>query len=199
MVRQGEINSGRDDRVLTVPNLISFARLAGIGLFLYLFLAADEPGWAVVVLAVAGASDWVDGYLARRLGQVSRLGELLDPLVDRLYIIAILLAFTIRDVVPWQFTVILLARDVMLLATLPAFQRIAGGPPPVVYVGKLATFVLLFALPAVLLAWATSGITHAIAYPAGWSLAWWGLGLYWLAGFVYMKQFFDVLRARRFA
>jgi cardiolipin synthase len=184
-------------RVLTVPNLISFARLAGVPLFLYLFLIAEETGWAVTVLAIGGTSDWIDGYLARRLRQVSRLGELLDPLADRLYILATLLAFTIREVVPWQFTVALLARDAVLLATLPILRRLGYGPPPVHYLGKTATFILLFAFPVLLLAWGSSGVTHTLAYSSGWALAWWGLGLYWLAGILYLKQFFDVLAEHR--
>lgn len=195
----GETAGNGRHRILTVPNLVSFARLAGVPLFLYLFLAADQPAWAVVVLAVGGTSDWIDGYLARRLGQVSRLGELLDPFVDRLYILATLLAFTAREVVPWQFTVALLARDVMLLLALPVLRRCGYGLPPVHYLGKTATFILLFAFPVLLLAWATNGMTHAIAHPAGWGLAWWGLGLYWLAAFLYLKQFIDVVRSRRFA
>jgi cardiolipin synthase len=175
--------------------MISFARLLGVPLFLYLFLVADRPGWAVVVLAAGGTSDWIDGYLARRLGQVSRLGELLDPLADRLYILATLLAFTVRDVVPWQFTAVLLARDAVLLATLPILRRFGYGPPPVHYVGKAATFLLLAGFPVLLLAWATTGLTHQIAYATGWGLAWWGLGLYWIAGVFYLIQFTGVLRS----
>ena len=190
--------AGRErDRVLTVPNLISFARLAGVPLFLYLFLVADRVGWAVTVLAIGGTSDWIDGYLARRLGQVSRLGELLDPLADRLYILATLLAFTIRDVVPWQLTVALLARDVLLLFTLPILRRLGHGPPPVHYLGKTATFLLLFAFPVLLLAWGTTGAVHDVAYSSGWALSIWGLGLYWLAGLLYLKQFLDVVKEHR--
>jgi cardiolipin synthase (CMP-forming) len=190
--------AGREaNRVLTVPNLISLARLAGVPLFLYLFLVVDHVGWAVIVLAVGGTSDWIDGYLARRLGQVSRLGELLDPLADRLYILATLLAFTLRDVVPWQFTVALLARDALLLLTLPLLRRMGQGPPPVHYLGKTATFILLFAFPVLLLAWGTTGSVHDIAYSSGWALCWWGLGLYWLAGVLYFKQFIDVVKEHR--
>jgi len=184
-------------RIVTVPNLISFARLAGVPLFLYLFLVADRVGWAVTVLAIGGTSDWIDGYLARRLGQVSRLGELLDPLADRLYILATLLAFTVREVVPWQFAVALLARDALLLLTLPLLHRLGYGPPPVHYLGKTATFILLFAFPVLLLAWVTTGTVNQIAYSSGWALAWWGLGLYWLAGVLYLKQFADILKAHR--
>jgi len=185
------------NRILTVPNLISFARLAGVPLFLYLFLVAERYGWAVTVLAIGGTSDWIDGYLARRLGQVSRLGELLDPLADRLYILATLIAFTAKGVVPWWFTIALLTREAVLLVTLLILRRYGMGPPPVHYLGKTATFILLFAFPVLLLAWSTAGTVHAIAYANGWALAWWGLALYWLAGVLYLQQFIGVVRARR--
>jgi cardiolipin synthase len=191
---EGGIVSGR---ILTVPNLISFARLAGVPIFLYLFLVAERYGWAVTVLAIGGTSDWIDGYLARKLGQVSRLGELLDPLADRLYILATLLAFTVKAVVPWWFTIALLAREAVLLVTLIVLRRYGMGPPPVHYLGKTATFILLFAFPVLLLAWATSGTLHSFAYANGWALAWWGLALYWLAGLLYLRQFFGVVRERR--
>jgi cardiolipin synthase len=180
-------------RILTVPNFISFARLAGVPLFLYLFLVADQLGWAVVVLAIGGTSDWIDGYLARRLNQVSRLGELLDPLADRLYILATLIAFTVKAVVPWWFTAALLLREAILLVTLLILRRRGHGPPPVHYVGKTGTFVLLFAFPVLLLAWSTSGTWHTFAYATGWALAWWGLALYWVAGWLYLRQFRAVL------
>lgn len=194
----GETPGGGGGRVLTVPNLVSFARLVGVPLFLYLFLSG-RTGWAVVVLAIGGTTDWIDGYLARRLGQVSRLGELLDPLVDRLYILATVLAFTLREVVPWQFTAALLARDAVMLVALALLRRHGQGPPPVHYLGKTATFLLLFAFPVLLLAWGTEGITHAIAHPAGWGLAWWGLGLYWLAALLYLHQIRGVMAARKVA
>ena len=167
------------ERVLTVPNLVSFARLAGVPLFLYLFLVAHQETAAVAVLAVGGTTDWVDGYLARRLGQVSRLGELLDPLADRLYILATLIAFTARDVVPWIFTGALLLREAVLLVTLVILRRYGYGPPPVHYVGKTATFILLAAFPMLLLARASSAAAP-IAGASGWALAWWGIVLYWI-------------------
>jgi cardiolipin synthase len=182
-------------RILTVPNFISFARLAGVPLFLYLFLVADQLIWAVVVLAIGGTSDWIDGYLARRLNQVSRLGELLDPLADRLYILATLLAFTVKAVVPLWFTAALLLREAVLLVTLLILRRHGHGPPPVHYVGKTGTFILLSAFPVLLLAWASTGTLHTLSYASGWALAWWGLGLYWLAAWFYLKQFRSVLSA----
>ncbi|NES27622.1 CDP-alcohol phosphatidyltransferase family protein [Micromonospora terminaliae] len=184
------------DRVLTVPNLISFVRLVGVPLFLYLFLVVKADVAAVVVLAVGGTSDWVDGWIARRLHQVSRLGELLDPLADRLYILATLLAFTAREVVPWQFTAALLARELLLLGSLGVLRRYGYGPPPVHYVGKTATFLLLAAFPILLLASAAESVATA-AGAIGWGLAWWGLVLYWVAGAMYVVQASRLVRAMR--
>lgn len=183
-------------RVVTVPNLISLARLLGVPLFLYLLLVPEADLAAVVVLVVGGTSDWIDGYVARRLGQVSRLGELLDPLADRLYILATLLAFTARDVVPWQFTAALLAREAVLLVSLTVLRRYGYGPPAVHYAGKTATFVLLAAFPLLLLATAAPG-TAAVAGPVGWGLAWWGLMLYWAAGVLYIGQAGRLVAAAR--
>ena len=185
---------GAESAVLTVPNVISFARLVGVPLFLYLFLVARADVVSVVVLALGGTSDWVDGWIARRLHQVSRLGELLDPLADRLYILATLVAFTARSVVPWQFTVALLAREVLMGGVLGLLRRYGHGPPPVHYVGKTATFILLAAFPLLLLADAVPA-TRLVAYSAGWGLAWWGLVLYWVAGALYVGQAVTVMRA----
>ena len=184
------------DRVLTLPNLISFVRLVGVPIFLYLFLVVRADVAAIVVLAVGGTSDWVDGWIARRLGQVSRLGELLDPLADRLYILATLLAFTARQVVPWQFTGALLARELLLLVSLGVLRRYGYGPPPVHYVGKTATFLLLAAFPILLLADAVPDIGTA-AGAIGWGLGWWGLVVYWVAGAMYVVQASRLVRQMR--
>ncbi|MFC7546681.1 CDP-alcohol phosphatidyltransferase family protein [Plantactinospora sp. GCM10030261] len=184
--------------VLTIPNLISFARLAGVPFFLYLLLGRRADIAAVVVLAIGGSTDWVDGWIARRMGQVSRLGELLDPLADRLYILATLLGFTLREVVPWQFTVALLAREVLLGVRLLVLRGYGYGPPPVTYLGKTATFTLLAAFPVLLLAAAAPG-TAAVASPIGWALAWWGLVLYWAAGVLYLVEAVGLIRLARTA
>jgi cardiolipin synthase len=185
------------ERVWTVPNIVSFIRLAGVPLFLYLFLVAHAEGWAVAVLAVGGTSDWVDGYLARRLGQVSRLGALLDPFADRLYILATLIAFTVAGVVPWVFTAALLAREAAVGLGLLVLRRYDIGPPEVHYVGKTATFLLLAAFPMLLLARVTGGTAAAFWSANGWALAWWGIVLYWLAGALYLAQIVAVVRAAR--
>lgn len=184
------------DRIWTVPNLISFARLIGVPVFLYLLLVARADVAAVIVLALGGTTDWVDGYVARRLGQVSRLGELLDPFADRLYILATLIAFTVRDVVPWQFTAALLSREVILGISLVVLRRHGFGPPPVHYLGKAATFVLLGAFPLLLVATVFPAVA-AVVGPIGWGLAWWGLGLYWAAAVLYLLQAASLLRTDR--
>jgi cardiolipin synthase len=184
------------DRIWTIPNIISFIRLLGVPLFLYLLLGPHHDVSAVVVLAVGGTTDWVDGYVARRLGQVSRLGELLDPFADRLYILAALIGLTVRDVVPWWLTIALLLREAVLGVALLVLRRYGYGPPPVHYVGKTGTFVLLGAFPVLLLAEAVPSI-HAVATPIGWGLAWWALGLYWAAAVLYLAQARAMLRADR--
>jgi cardiolipin synthase (CMP-forming) len=183
-------------RILTVPNLISFARLLGVPLFLYLFLVPQAYVAALIVLAVGGTTDWVDGYLARRLHQVSRLGELLDPAADRLYILATLVAFTVGGVVPWWFAAALLLRELVLLGSLLVVRRHGYGPPPVHYLGKTATFILLLAFPVLLLAKA-SAWAAPVAGPVGWALAWWGLALYWAAAALYLIQAVGLVRAAR--
>jgi cardiolipin synthase len=186
------------NRIWTIPNVISFARLLGVPLFLYLLLGPHYDVAAVVVLALGGTTDWVDGYVARRLGQVSRLGELLDPFADRLYIVATLLGFTVREIIPWWLTVALLSREAVLGVALLVLRRHGYGPPPVHYVGKTGTFVLLAAFPVLLLAAAVPA-TADVAGPIGWGLAWWGLGLYWAAAVLYLAQTVQLVRADRAA
>ncbi|BBH70997.1 CDP-diacylglycerol--glycerol-3-phosphate 3-phosphatidyltransferase [Actinoplanes sp. OR16] len=184
------------NRIFTLPNVISFLRLLGVPLFLYLLLVAEHDVAAVIVLAIGGSTDWVDGYLARRMNSVSRLGELLDPFADRLYILATLIGFTVREVVPWWLTAALLAREVVLGIALLVLRRHGFGPPPVHYVGKTGTFLLLAAFPIILLAKAVPE-WEAWAYPMGWGLAWWALGLYWAAAALYLIQAVRLLRSDR--
>ncbi len=182
------------DRVLTWPNLLSTLRLLGVPLFLWLLLGphADLP--ALAVLAVSGFTDWADGVLARRLNSVSRLGALLDPLVDRLYILATLVGLVLRHVVPWQLAAVLVGRDLVLLATVPLLRRRGLLALPVHYIGKAATFVLLYAFPFLLLG-AESSTVGDIARPIAWALTIWGTGLYLVAGVIYLREVAAVLRA----
>jgi cardiolipin synthase len=184
----------QDTRILTIPNLISVLRLAGVPLVLWLLLGPQEDGWAIVVLAVGGISDWADGKLARVMGQYSRLGALLDPAADRLYILAALLALGLRDIVPWWAVGLLIARDLVLGATLPLLRRRGYGPYPVTYLGKGATFLLLYAFPLLLLG-QTDTWAGPIALPIGLGFAAWGTALYVYTGLLYLAQFVLAVRA----
>lgn len=173
---------------LTWPNLLSCLRLAGVPLFLWLLLGPRADGWALTVLALSGVTDWADGVLARKLNQQSRLGALLDPSVDRLYILASLLGLLLRDIVPLWLVAVLIGRDLLLATTLPALKRRGLTGLPVHYLGKAATFCLLYAFPFLLLG-SHPGTISAIAKPIAWAFTLWGTGLYLWAGALYLVQF----------
>ena len=163
------------DRVLTVPNLLSALRLAGVPVFLYWVLGTEQDGRAILLLMAAGISDYADGKIARRFGQSSRLGQLLDPLADRLYILATLLALVARDGLPWAFAVVLVGRDVFLAGFLPVLRRHGYGPLPVSFLGKAATFNLLYAFPMLLAALPErDDLLSTVFRPLGWAFAVWG-------------------------
>ena len=187
--------TGLSDRILTVPNGLSALRLLLVPVFAWL-IVAEHDGWALVVLAAASFSDWLDGHLARSWHQETRAGRVLDPAADRLYIFATLLGLAWRDLVPWWVVAVIVARDVVLLLTLPFLTRAGYGPLPVHYLGKAATFCLLYAFPLILLG-EVSGWVGDVARPLGWAFAWWGTGLYWWAGLLYLRQVAEVLRGSR--
>lgn len=192
-----EVESSQSDalseRVWTVPNLLSLLRLLGVPLFLWLALGPHADGWALAVLAFAGISDYADGKIARRFNQSSRLGALLDPAADRLYILATLIALTVRDIVPIWLAVVIPARDVLLAFTLPSLRRHGYGPLPVHFLGKAATLCLLYAFPLLLLAHHHGGV-GPVARPFAWAFTVWGVGLYWWAGWLYAVQFRTLIR-----
>lgn len=181
------------DRVLTLPNLLSALRLGGVPLFLWLVLERHADGLAVVVLALSGLTDWLDGKLARWLDQSSRLGALLDPTVDRLYILATLVAFLLRGVVPWWVVAVLVGRDVVVAACLPVLRRLGYGPFVVTYLGKAATLNLLYAFPLLLLAQGGSTFA-ALVRPFAYAFTAWGGGLYLWSGLLYLVQLGRALR-----
>ncbi|MHA6509443.1 CDP-alcohol phosphatidyltransferase family protein [Tessaracoccus sp. MC1627] len=173
------------EAVLTVPNVLSFIRLLGIPVFCWLILAGHDLA-AVIMLAVFGVTDWFDGYLARRLKQRSRLGTRLDPIADRLYILAAVAVLLVRGIVPWWFLLILFARDVMLAALVPVLRRHGMLALPVNLAGKAGTMLLLLALPLILLGSATS-LNLVWAHYAGWILGALGAVVYWAAGLLYVR------------
>ncbi len=179
------------DRVLTIPNGISAARLAGVPVFLWLVLGprtAAADYWAVGLLIAAGLSDWLDGKIARALNQTSRLGQLLDPAADRLYIAATIIALAVRGIIPWWLVVVLALREITVGGALAVLRRRAGfGTLQVSFVGKGATACLLYAFPLLFLG-DHPGWGGTLARVLGWSFATWGTVLYWWAAMLYLVQ-----------
>nr|WP_212756164.1 CDP-alcohol phosphatidyltransferase family protein [Flexivirga aerilata] len=170
----------------TVPNLLSVARLIGVPVFLWL-IATRHDLWAFWVLVISGVTDYLDGQIARRFGQVTRLGQLLDPLADRLYILSTIVALAWRSMIPWWLVVALLAREVMVFALGPTLRKHQLPIPPVHFIGKAATFCLIYGFPLVLLGSLDNGWGHT-GRVVGWAFVWWGTALYWLAGLMYVGQ-----------
>jgi cardiolipin synthase (CMP-forming) len=176
------------DRVWTIPNLLSLLRLLGVPVFLWLVLGPHANGWAFAILAFSGVSDYADGKIARRFNQSSRLGALLDPAADRLYIVATIVALTIRGILPLWLSIAIAARDVLLVATVPVLRRLGYGfALPVNFAGKAATLNLLYAFPLLLVSVGDGGVAQ-FARPVGWAFTAWGAALYWWAGVLYVVQ-----------
>ena len=179
------------DRILTIPNAISAARLAGVPVFLWLVLGpqtATADAWAVALLIVAGLSDWLDGKIARALNQTSRLGQVLDPAADRLYIAATIIALAVRDIIPWWLVAILALRELVVGGALAVLKRRVGfGTLQVSLVGKAATLCLLYAFPLLFLG-DHPGWGGTLARVIGWAFAIWGTVLYWWAAMLYLIQ-----------
>ncbi|WP_241974727.1 MULTISPECIES: CDP-alcohol phosphatidyltransferase family protein [Cryobacterium] len=170
-------------------------RLALVPVFLVL-LIRGEDSWALLVLVVASASDFLDGFLARRFDQVTRLGQLLDPAADRLYIFAALLGLASRGLVPWWIVLVVVGRDVFLLGLGVVLANFGFGPLPVHQLGKLATFCLFYALPMIMLGQAFPMLAWWSG-PVGWAFGIWGAFLYWWAGIIYAIEAARVIRLSR--
>lgn len=181
------------ERVVTVPNVLSVVRLVLVPVFLYLLLVVHADAWATGILMFTGASDWADGKIARLMNQSSRLGELLDPLVDRIYMITIPVAFGLRHFVPWWIVAVLIGRDVLLAATLPALRSRGLSALPVTYIGKAATFCLMSGFPLILLG-QFGALWSRVVLAIGWGFLIWGLATYLWSFVLYMMQFVMVLR-----
>jgi cardiolipin synthase len=180
------------DRVLTVPNALSAIRLALVPVFLVLVLTGQDIA-ALLVIVFSSVSDYVDGIIARRYDQITRLGQLLDPAADRLF--AAVFALAVRDVVPWWLVIVIVGRDVMLVVLGVVLAQHRYGPLPVHHLGKLATFALFYALPILVLGQAFPDV-RAFSDPIGWAFALWGAFLYWWAGALYLRQTLELVGNR---
>jgi cardiolipin synthase len=174
-------------KVWTLPNLLSMVRLAGVPVFLWLVLGPEWDGWALILLMVAGVTDWLDGYLARKLDQRSTLGEILDPVADRLYILAVVVGLVLRDIIPLWVGLLLPLPDAQLWCLVPFLRPRRYSAQPVHFLGKAATANLLYAFPLLLLG-DGEGTVAELAQVFGWAFAFWGIGLYWWAGVLYAWQ-----------
>ncbi|WP_415274604.1 CDP-alcohol phosphatidyltransferase family protein [Aquiluna sp. Uisw_065] len=175
----------------SIPNMLSVLRLFMVPVFLVLLLNGQFIA-ALIVLMVASATDWLDGQIARRFNQVTRLGQLLDPAADRLFIFAALIGLTINGNIPLWLALIVVSRDLMLVIVYPILASHGYGPLPVHFLGKAGTFALLYALPLLLMVdvWPEADF---IVLPLAWGFAYWGVALYWLSGLLYVKQVIEVL------
>lgn len=180
------------DRVVTLPNLLSLARIALLPL-VYVDIVNGRALRALLVLSAIAASDWVDGYVARRFGQASRIGELFDPLSDRILVVAVGAAMVVADIVPLWAALVILGRDAVVLVA-GVFLVVRGlRPPPTTDLGKAATFGVMASLPTFLLERAT-GVTTLRG--AAWVLLATFGSLYYVAVGQYVLALRERLRAR---
>ncbi|MFM5904363.1 MAG: CDP-alcohol phosphatidyltransferase family protein [Microbacteriaceae bacterium] len=180
-------------QLLTLPNMLSIVRLLLVPVFLWLLLVGEE-GIALITLIVASATDYLDGYFARRLNQVTRIGQLLDPAADRLYILATLIGLAATAHIPVWLPFVIIGRDVLLLVTYPMLASRGYGPLPVHFVGKAGTFALLYAFPLLMLVDVWQGAENLVL-PVAWAFAIWGIGLYWWAGCLYLRQLVQIVKS----
>ncbi len=174
------------DRVLTVPNALSALRILLVPVFLVLVLAELDVA-ALIVIIVSSLSDFLDGIIARRFSQITKLGQLLDPAADRLFIFAAVIALAVREVVPWWVVAVIVGRDMFLAILGLVLAQHGYGPLPVHHLGKLATFALFYALPILVLGQAFPSL-QPVSDPIGWAFTLWGAFLYWWAGILYLRQ-----------
>lgn len=181
------------NRVWTVPNGLSMLRLVGVPVFVWLILThRDAP--ALVLLMVAGFTDYLDGKIARTFHLESRLGALLDPAADRLYIVATIVCLAVRGILPLWVVAALVARELFIGCLAPVLRRHRLPLPPVHFIGKAATFNLLYAFPLLLLS-DNAGTAGQIAAPIAWAFVLWGVTLYWVAGVLYAVQVRSMVHA----
>jgi cardiolipin synthase len=185
-------NTPLSNRVFTVPNILSFLRIGLVPVFLWLIIEGHDA-LALAVLVVSSVTDYLDGVIARRFNQITRLGQLLDPAADRLFIFAALIGLSVRDILPWWLTAIIIGRDVVLAVLGVILANHGYGPLPVHHLGKVATFALFYALPVVMIGHAFPSVEW-VTDPVGWAFALWGAFLYWWAGVIYLTETVRVIR-----
>jgi cardiolipin synthase (CMP-forming) len=185
-------------RVLTVPNVITLIRLLCIPLFLWVLFGLDRQTDAAVLLAVLGATDWIDGFVARRYHQVSTLGKVLDPAADRILVGTAVIAVIVHGAAPVWFGVATLAREALVSVMVVLLAAMGAARINVLWIGKAGTFALMFSYPAFLLSYGTASWQGPIRVIA-WICGIIGLVLAWAAAVGYVGPARDALRAGRTA
>lgn len=184
------------NRILTIPNLLSFLRLLLIPVFIWVALGPEDDVLAFGVLAFSAITDWLDGVIARRFNMVSHVGELLDPIADRLFVASTIIVLAVREIVPWWLVIVLLARDAVMFFVQLYVHRRGIEPLPVHYVGKAATACLLYGMPTLFLT-TGDGVAADIAAPIAWAFVIWGTCIYWWSAILYVEQASAVIQGRR--
>lgn len=180
------------NRVLTVPNLISFLRICSIPYLAWL-ITKNHMILALIVLAISAFSDCIDGYIARRWNQVSKLGQILDPIADRLLIIFSTVALAIAKIIPWWALVLVVLRDVIMAALVVLLAQHDYGPLPVNFVGKAGTALIMLAIVSLMIVYAVNTESMFVLYAAAIACGVWGVVLYWYAGLLYYRQAYVLL------
>lgn len=188
----GEVSN----RILTIPNLLSFLRLLLIPVFIWVALGPEDDSLAFWLLAFSAVTDWLDGIIARRFDMVSRVGQLLDPIADRLFVASTIIVLALREIVPWWLVIVLLARDVVMFFVQLYVHRQGVEPLPVHYVGKAATACLLYGMPLLFLT-TGDGLVADLSTPVAWAFVIWGTCIYWWSAVLYAEQASAVLQGRR--
>ena len=189
--------------ILTIPNLLTGIRALGVPLFLFTFLKEDRPTLSFFILTIGAITDYFDGKVARWLHQESAFGAAFDPFIDRLYIVSTIIAMAIKGYLPWWLVIILIGRDAWMIIALAIQRKRHGENFVVTYLGKSATFSLLYAFPFILLQGVPTFGTNAVEaklngielhgvkslfHIIGWSFSWWGIALYLLTAALYTRQ-----------
>lgn len=197
MADKNEYSPAARDLIFTIPNAISVLRIISIPIIAWL-ISRQNMILALIVLAISSASDGLDGLIARRFNQVSKIGQLLDPIADRLLIFCSILALAVCNVVPWWMLILVTARDVTMAILILLLAQHGYGPLPVHFVGKTGTAVLLISIVGLMVANINRALpVFGMLHLAAIACAIWGIGLYWIAGVLYLKQGIGLLRKDR--
>ncbi len=186
------------DRIFTVPNVITMVRLLCIPVFLWLLFGAHEQTAAAILLAVLGATDWVDGYVARHFGQVTTLGKVLDPTADRVLVGTAVISILVYGAVPLWFGIATIVREVLVSVMVVGLASLGAARIDVLWVGKAGTFGLMFAYPTFLLGYGSASWQEPIKV-IGWVTGIAGLALAWYAAGSYIGPARKALRDGRAA